>query len=77
MTTNEDIADAILDAMSDAGGGEEGWERLEHHGDDRYLALSAIVEIARIVERMIRDGNASPAMILAAREALLEQALED
>jgi hypothetical protein len=77
MKTNEEVADGIIDAMNAAGGGTEGWERLEYQGDERYLGLSAIAEVARIVERLIRNGDASPEMVLAAREALLDQELED
>ena len=71
LSPDPELADKIESAIDDAGGGEEGWATLEYHGSDRYLGLSAVVEVARIVQRMLRDGSAPPDVRRDAREALL------
>lgn len=57
-----EIADLIESRIEAAGGGSEGWSALELKGDDQFLALSAVAELARIVQRMHRDGSASAVM---------------
>jgi len=62
IRSGDDIADMIESRIEAAGGGSEGWNDLELRGDDQFLALSAVAELARIVQRMHRDGSASVVM---------------
>jgi hypothetical protein len=71
LPSDRKLADLIEGAINAAGGGEDGWSRLELEGTDEYLALATLAEIARVVVRMIRNGNASAAVLRDCREAMM------
>ena len=68
---NADLVDRIEAALDDAWGGEEGWDRLEASGSDEYLAACDVVEMVRILQRMLAEGRASASVVADVRVAFL------
>ena len=68
---NADLVERIEAALDDAWGGEEGWDRLEASGSDEYLAACDVVEMVRILQRMLAEGHASESVVADVRSGFL------
>lgn len=68
---NADLVERIETAINDAWSGDEGWDRLEASGSDEYLAACDVIEMVRILQRMIAEGHASERVIADVRAGLL------
>lgn len=66
-----ELVERIETALSDAWNGDEGWQRFEASGSDEYLAACDVVEMVRVLQRLIAEGHASDRVIEDVRAGLM------
>jgi hypothetical protein len=64
------LADEISAVVLAAGGGEDGWQRLDWDGGEQASALATLAAIASCVARRIREGKASEGLLREVAQAL-------